>query len=1142
MKTLLLLLAAVFLVLCPKNILAQNPAGIGTEQEVFFWLNAKDAKQNAQGKIAFMEDRSSNKRVFFQADEKRQPSESPLQQNHQKGIRFSSPSTHVHTQLKWTGNNLPFEFTLSVALQLFGQSDRSLVSTSNAFFPEAGLFLEVEKGQLIIRHNNRTWTLGTMADVEAKPLFITIMGRQNGFLEAFVNGIQAVSDSSGYRLLQADYVELGQNESAEADSFFDFYELSLFKRNLNDAELSILHNHLSATYKAPFILPFADQYFGDDANRGDFDFDMIGVGRVYDQAQDSAAGEAGLVLNKMTQVQAGSFMMAGQRESTNSVSTADLHSSIQGRWKREWYFHKNGQFGLDIGFSFERGMNGGKPSADLDNYKILFRPGLGKRFIPLNYNSVYTVGSTIYFRFDRSELTYWSFGTVTLGSTDTLKSPLRGVRDPEVRFKLQSTLIREGNAEWREIEVPLEVNGIFNKPVSIHYEVDGGAIPGLDYELLTENPLVYYAGVRDPDPAIRLRLMDRNTENKDVSFALTLTKVNDRMGNGSVGAKNRHVVYVKGQSRKDEEYTGPAGVGGKSSLSLWLSADRGVVANGENVYEWKDFSGNNRVLEYNAGDGKMVVEQAPELKNKSIIKFDGAGFQYALSDLSEEDQGYTIFAVMKKRVKGLPGMLIGCTDNSHRPNIGWYKEGVFGAGNYRTPLQAKPHEYAIYSLVHRPGAALDELSINGVSRLLGFDAEDVPKGKVANIGCNVNVFQKVNAAELIIYHEAVDDLSRQFVEYYLSSKYGISLTKSLGARLPLGYDVDVQGVGRDEHGTKDWANRGGGLILGYSTLSKDANLEWLISAHNNFENTISANDAPGGIKQRWSREWFYQTNARSQVFVGFDFDAAHMEGLADLSTDDSFVLLRKPVTLSKSSGYSSQSNKEPTFEVLEATASLNEEDNEVVFLVKSEDLGDSGYLTLGSIDGFMQPVPVKLGEFSLQEKDEAPYLVWKTYTELENYGFRIERRYDDKDWETLTFIEGHGTTTTMQSYAYHDRSPLLAGIYRYKLVQIDYDGKEEIIAMGKYQSDVPNVVDLESAYPNPFNPQTVIPFTLKQGAHVQMMVFDATGRKVLTLLDEMRQAGKHQVPFRATGLASGVYVVFLRVDQQRFSKTITLIQ
>jgi hypothetical protein len=62
-----------------------------------------------------------------------------------------------------------------------------------------------------------------------------------------------------------------------------------------------------------------------------------------------------------------------------------------------------------------------------------------------------------------------------------------------------------------------------------------------------------------------------------------------------------------------------------------------------------------------------------------------------------------------------------------------------------------------------------------------------------------------------------------------------------------------------------------------------------------------------------------------------------------------------------------------------------------------------------------------------------------------------------------------------------------------------------------------------SNYPNPFNPQTVIEYTLPISAPVKLTVFDATGKQVSVLVSENQSAGTYTVPFDGSSLASGVY-------------------
>ena len=76
-------------------------------------------------------------------------------------------------------------------------------------------------------------------------------------------------------------------------------------------------------------------------------------------------------------------------------------------------------------------------------------------------------------------------------------------------------------------------------------------------------------------------------------------------------------------------------------------------------------------------------------------------------------------------------------------------------------------------------------------------------------------------------------------------------------------------------------------------------------------------------------------------------------------------------------------------------------------------------------------------------------------------------------------------------------------------------------------SELPQSATLLPAYPNPFNPSTTVPFVLSESGSVVLTVYDVLGRKVATLVDEVRTSGRHEVQFDAEGMPSGVYLVRL---------------
>lgn len=62
---------------------------------------------------------------------------------------------------------------------------------------------------------------------------------------------------------------------------------------------------------------------------------------------------------------------------------------------------------------------------------------------------------------------------------------------------------------------------------------------------------------------------------------------------------------------------------------------------------------------------------------------------------------------------------------------------------------------------------------------------------------------------------------------------------------------------------------------------------------------------------------------------------------------------------------------------------------------------------------------------------------------------------------------------------------------------------------------------------------TTLAFELPAAAHVRLSVFDLLGREVARLLDSQEEAGRHEVEWRASGVASGVYVYRIVVEDDR---------
>lgn len=79
-------------------------------------------------------------------------------------------------------------------------------------------------------------------------------------------------------------------------------------------------------------------------------------------------------------------------------------------------------------------------------------------------------------------------------------------------------------------------------------------------------------------------------------------------------------------------------------------------------------------------------------------------------------------------------------------------------------------------------------------------------------------------------------------------------------------------------------------------------------------------------------------------------------------------------------------------------------------------------------------------------------------------------------------------------------------------------------------------------YPNPFNPETVIPFDIPREGHVELTLYNLLGQAVATVFSGRLEAGAHEVRFNAQGSPSGLYIVRLEADGAVLTRTMTLLK
>lgn len=181
-------------------------------------------------------------------------------------------------------------------------------------------------------------------------------------------------------------------------------------------------------------------------------------------------------------------------------------------------------------------------------------------------------------------------------------------------------------------------------------------------------------------------------------------------------------------------------------------------------------------------------------------------------------------------------------------------------------------------------------------------------------------------------------------------------------------------------------------------------------------------------------------------------------------------------------------------------------------------------------------VPVELSTFTGSYNNRTVNLKWTTKTEVNNYGFQIERNnltMKDASFNKIGFTGGHGSSIVPKDYTFTDNSVEAGNKYSYRLKQIDFNGAAEYSNIVEVQAGlIPDRFILNQNYPNPFNPSTIISYTLPDKSSLKLNIYNALGENVNQLFSGIQEAGYHEINFNGSLLPSGVY--FIRLEANSF--------
>jgi uncharacterized protein (TIGR02145 family) len=193
-------------------------------------------------------------------------------------------------------------------------------------------------------------------------------------------------------------------------------------------------------------------------------------------------------------------------------------------------------------------------------------------------------------------------------------------------------------------------------------------------------------------------------------------------------------------------------------------------------------------------------------------------------------------------------------------------------------------------------------------------------------------------------------------------------------------------------------------------------------------------------------------------------------------------------------------------------------------------------------DHTISELPVEIKTFDASVIDNKIILNWSTASETNTSLFELEKKtFNNNTWQKIAFLKASGNSTTPRQYSYTDKN-INVGKFNYRLKMVDLDGSSKYSNTINVEIASPANFELFNAFPNPWNPTTTIRYQVPINTLVTIKLFDALGREVLTLINEVKLAGSYEVTLNGKNLSSGVYYYQMKAGNFLETKKLILIK
>jgi len=205
-------------------------------------------------------------------------------------------------------------------------------------------------------------------------------------------------------------------------------------------------------------------------------------------------------------------------------------------------------------------------------------------------------------------------------------------------------------------------------------------------------------------------------------------------------------------------------------------------------------------------------------------------------------------------------------------------------------------------------------------------------------------------------------------------------------------------------------------------------------------------------------------------------------------------------------------------------------------------------------------LPVELGSWTATSTTGSVELVWMTESEVENQGFIIERIADGDAFytEIASFVShpellGQGSTTQRSFYSFTDYNVNVGETYTYRLADVDYVSNityhddVNVTVRDEADTQLPETMSLNDAYPNPFNPLVNLGFKLENSTELELNIYDVRGSLIQTITQGFYNSGNYTFQWDGMStqgefVSSGVYLLRLTSGSDQQIQRITLLR